>query len=305
MQRRQALAAGRRDAGAKRCEAWREPDHRASGMRSRRGSISPTRAMSAALPGLARGVWRMRWPTRSPAACAGYGSRRAPARRLSRRAPRPAECRQVEPAQCAGAAGRGDRHAGGRARRATFWRSALDLGGYPVVFLDTAGLREADSAAEREGVRRAAQAAGDADLVLWLDDLSDAPSAPQADAGSGPGWPSATKADLVNGTLTVNAGFIGSHRRRALTSLLSTIRERAADTGRRMRASSSGNVSRRVLESRVGDAEADSWCGPGGDRCGAAAVGGRCHRPADRPDRRRGRARSDLLANSASANSFT
>ena len=44
----------------------------------------------------------------------------------------------------------------------------LDLGGYPVVLSDTAGLREAAGAIEREGIRRSLKAAGQAQLVLWL-----------------------------------------------------------------------------------------------------------------------------------------
>jgi tRNA modification GTPase len=44
----------------------------------------------------------------------------------------------------------------------------LDLGGYPVTLLDTAGLREAIDPVEQEGVRRAWSAVADADLVLWI-----------------------------------------------------------------------------------------------------------------------------------------
>lgn len=44
----------------------------------------------------------------------------------------------------------------------------LDLGGYPVIVSDTAGLREAEGAVEREGIRRSLAAAERADLVLWL-----------------------------------------------------------------------------------------------------------------------------------------
>jgi tRNA modification GTPase len=46
----------------------------------------------------------------------------------------------------------------------------LDLGGYPVTMLDTAGMRETDDPIEREGVRRASEQAAAADLVLWLVD---------------------------------------------------------------------------------------------------------------------------------------
>ena len=44
----------------------------------------------------------------------------------------------------------------------------LDLGGYPVTLLDTAGMRETDDPVEQEGVRRARDRAAAADLVLWV-----------------------------------------------------------------------------------------------------------------------------------------
>lgn len=43
-----------------------------------------------------------------------------------------------------------------------------DLGGLPVVIVDTAGLRESADLIEQEGVSRARTRAQDADLVLWL-----------------------------------------------------------------------------------------------------------------------------------------
>ena len=46
----------------------------------------------------------------------------------------------------------------------------LDLDGYPVTVIDTAGIRETDDPVEQEGVRRARARAADADLVLWLAD---------------------------------------------------------------------------------------------------------------------------------------
>src|SRR5947208_174120 len=48
----------------------------------------------------------------------------------------------------------------------------LDLDGYPVTVIDTAGIRESDDPVEQEGVRRARARAGEADLVLWLTDAS-------------------------------------------------------------------------------------------------------------------------------------
>lgn len=44
----------------------------------------------------------------------------------------------------------------------------LNLGGWPVVLVDTAGLRETDDSVEQEGVRRARDRAAQADLVLSL-----------------------------------------------------------------------------------------------------------------------------------------
>ena len=46
----------------------------------------------------------------------------------------------------------------------------LDLDGYPVTVIDTAGIRETDDPVEQEGVRRARARAAEADLVLWMID---------------------------------------------------------------------------------------------------------------------------------------
>jgi tRNA modification GTPase len=48
----------------------------------------------------------------------------------------------------------------------------LDLDGYPVTLLDTAGIRDSDDPVEREGVRRARDRAAAADLMLWVIDGS-------------------------------------------------------------------------------------------------------------------------------------
>jgi tRNA modification GTPase len=48
----------------------------------------------------------------------------------------------------------------------------LDLGGYPVILADTAGLRESDDEIEAEGIRRARARAAAADLKLVLFDAS-------------------------------------------------------------------------------------------------------------------------------------
>lgn len=79
----------------------------------------------------------------------------------------------------------------------------LDLGGYPVTLVDTAGLRETEGRIEREGIRRA-EARGDvADLILWA--MEPGGVAPDDLKGRGlpvgagetiPIWTIHTKADL-------------------------------------------------------------------------------------------------------------
>lgn len=54
----------------------------------------------------------------------------------------------------------------------------LDLDGYALTLVDTAGLRETGSLVEREGIRRAEERARNADLVLWLVDASDPVAGP-------------------------------------------------------------------------------------------------------------------------------
>jgi tRNA modification GTPase len=72
----------------------------------------------------------------------------------------------------------------------------LDLKGYPLVLIDTAGIRETEDSVEQEGVARARARAADADLVLWL---SDSTAAGQGDAHglAGMVWNVWTKIDLA------------------------------------------------------------------------------------------------------------
>ena len=69
----------------------------------------------------------------------------------------------------------------------------LDLDGYPVTVIDTAGIRETDDPVEQEGVRRARARAADADLVLWL---SNSPQAAIDHDGAAPVWMVRNKIDL-------------------------------------------------------------------------------------------------------------
>jgi tRNA modification GTPase len=75
----------------------------------------------------------------------------------------------------------------------------LDLGGFPVILRDTAGLREATDPVEQEGVRRARDAVSDADLVLWVVDAAGDEVEPKADQlGAGPPiWIILNKMDLM------------------------------------------------------------------------------------------------------------
>ena len=50
----------------------------------------------------------------------------------------------------------------------------LDLDGIPVVVSDTAGVRETESKVEREGIRRTFDRARNADLVLWIEEATEA-----------------------------------------------------------------------------------------------------------------------------------
>src|SRR5262245_2078278 len=70
----------------------------------------------------------------------------------------------------------------------------LDLDGYPVTVIDTAGIRETDDPVEQEGVRRARARAAEADLVLWLSDSGDAGI--ERD-GAAPVWTVRNKIDLT------------------------------------------------------------------------------------------------------------
>jgi tRNA modification GTPase len=69
----------------------------------------------------------------------------------------------------------------------------LDLDGYPVTVIDTAGIRESDDPVEQEGVRRARARAAEADLVLWLSDAQHEKILPE---GTAPLWVVHNKIDL-------------------------------------------------------------------------------------------------------------
>lgn len=76
----------------------------------------------------------------------------------------------------------------------------LDLDGFPVVLLDTAGIRDTRDPVEEEGVRRARVRAAEADLVLWLTESTAELVVPDDELGKGgPVWLVETKVDLASG----------------------------------------------------------------------------------------------------------
>jgi tRNA modification GTPase len=86
---------------------------------------------------------------------------------------------------------------------------AIDVGGYRVTLVDSAGLREAEGKVEREGIRRARDRAGRADLVLWLSDGSGEGELPKPE-GDSEVWRVATKADLWTGVNPIRPRNSGS-----------------------------------------------------------------------------------------------
>jgi len=99
----------------------------------------------------------------------------------------------------------------------------LDLDGYPVTVIDTAGIRETDDPVEQEGVRRARARAADADLVLWLADADGGTIAHQGDA---PVWLVHNKIDLVGGSRAAGAARefrISARRGDGLSDLISAL----------------------------------------------------------------------------------
>lgn len=111
----------------------------------------------------------------------------------------------------------------------------LDIDGYPVVLQDTAGIRDNAGAVEREGIRRAIDAARRADLVLLLEDLSGAAqavSAPDRDVRS---LRVGTKHDLVSGPERDDMDCVISVKRDdGLSPLIDMLRERVHDAAGRV-----------------------------------------------------------------------
>jgi tRNA modification GTPase len=81
----------------------------------------------------------------------------------------------------------------------------LDLDGYPVTLLDTAGLRETDDPVECEGVARAKARAEAADLVLWVTEAGAPQSFAEWIAGGAERWSVRNKIDIGKGAKSPEA----------------------------------------------------------------------------------------------------
>jgi len=77
----------------------------------------------------------------------------------------------------------------------------LDLGGFPITVLDTAGMRDTGDPVEEEGVRRARARAEGSDLILWVTDGASGnavlPPPELMKAGAPPVWVLSNKSDLA------------------------------------------------------------------------------------------------------------
>jgi tRNA modification GTPase len=118
---------------------------------------------------------------------------------------------------------------------------AIDLGGYPIVLADTAGLRDSADAIEQEGKRRAVQRAEQAEIRLFVFDI-----AHPADAAGASAWPGAdtilvaNKIDLVPAAdtdlsppaLPVSALPISALTAEGIDRLLTLLGERVAQSYR-------------------------------------------------------------------------
>jgi tRNA modification GTPase len=73
----------------------------------------------------------------------------------------------------------------------------LDLAGYPVNLIDTAGIQATDDPIEQEGIRRAMRKSMDADLILWLTPADDCLFSPPNQFADRAIWHIVTKADRL------------------------------------------------------------------------------------------------------------
>ncbi|SHN74676.1 tRNA uridine-5-carboxymethylaminomethyl(34) synthesis GTPase MnmE [Bradyrhizobium erythrophlei] len=72
----------------------------------------------------------------------------------------------------------------------------LDLDGYPVTLIDTAGIRDTEDPVEQEGVRRARLRAAEADLVLWVRDAGHGQGGGEVETAGAARWIIRNKIDI-------------------------------------------------------------------------------------------------------------
>jgi tRNA modification GTPase len=98
---------------------------------------------------------------------------------------------------------------------------SLDLGGYPVTILDTAGIRDSDDPVEQEGMRRARERASQADLALWVVDATDPdPPPPPMDnrEQSSKTWVVLNKTDIAQGDRNDYPEWLHDHKCLAISA---------------------------------------------------------------------------------------
>ena len=129
----------------------------------------------------------------------------------------------------------------------------LDIGGWPVRLVDTAGLRETEDAVEGEGVARARDLIGKADIVLNLTPAD----------GDSAGWTRGTARTcgtavvievLSKCDLTVNSEDYGSRYHSAVSRATIATQEESTDHGFRTQSGGAG-MHRSAAEGRFGVAE--------------------------------------------------
>jgi len=117
----------------------------------------------------------------------------------------------------------------------------LDLGGYPVTLVDTAGLRRTDGLVEKEGIRRAEERGRNADLILWavepegIEMGDPATGFPEDLRLNVPVWTVRTKSDLETLPKQDSSGMIqetacSSKNADGMTSLLNRLTRFAEET---------------------------------------------------------------------------
>ena len=109
---------------------------------------------------------------------------------------------------------------------------AIDLAGYPVVFADTAGLRDSVDAIEQEGLRRAVARAATAELRLFVFDVARLQDTAGAEAWPGPDTLLvANKMDLYSGSgpVPATAHCVSALSGEGVPALLTALAARIAD----------------------------------------------------------------------------